>query len=103
MPSTHRQPPGMQIRYVNIYFDPRDAYLSDLDLLRLMQDEIRQGSVDMTDWPEMREKRLCYSIKVTGEFYTSADMYNAALNVVYVWIRYLASDGLPFYRRDVFF
>lgn len=92
----------MQTRYVNIYFDPRDAYLSDIDLLRLMQDEIRQGSADITDWPAMQESRLCYSIEVTGELYAAEDIYNAALDMVYVWIRYLASDGLPFYRRDVF-
>lgn len=92
----------MQIRYVNIYFDPQDAYLSDIDLLRLMQDQITHADADITQWPVMREHRLCYSIAVTGDFHAVGDVYDAALNEVYVWIRYLASDGLPFYRRDVF-
>lgn len=92
----------MQTRYVNIYFDPRDAYLTDIDLVRLMQDEIRQGRVDITSWSVMHERRLCYSIMVTGELFTSEDIYNAALNMVYMWIRYLSSDGLPFSQRYIF-
>lgn len=91
----------MQTRYVNIYFDTQDAYLSDIDLLRLMQDQISHRDADITEWPVMQDSRLCYSIEVTGDFYTEDDIYDAALNEVYVWIRYLASDGLPFYRRDV--
>jgi hypothetical protein len=74
----------MQTRYVNIYFDPRDAYLTDIDLVRLMQDEIRRGRVDITSRSVKHERRLCYSIKVTGELYTSEDMHNAALNMVYM-------------------
>jgi hypothetical protein len=92
----------MQIRYVNIHFDPQDAYLSDIDLLRLIQDKISQGDVKITPWSIMRESRLCYSIKVTGEFHGSGDMCSLALNKVYLWIRYLSADGLPFFRRDIF-
>jgi hypothetical protein len=43
----------MQTRYVNIYFDPRDAYLIDIDLLRLIQDKISQGAVNITSWSTM--------------------------------------------------
>ncbi|KAJ5453492.1 uncharacterized protein N7458_004448 [Penicillium daleae] len=93
---------AMQTWYVNINFAPRDAYLSDIDLLRLMQDKISQGSVSVTLWSEMQESRYCYSIKVTGEFYSPGEIHSAALNKVYLWIRYLASDPLPFFRRDVF-
>lgn len=102
MPSSHHQAPSMQTRYVNIYFDPGDAYLSDIDLLRVIQDKISQGDVKITSWSAIREVRLCYSIKVTGEFYGSGVVCSQALNKVYLWIRYLSSEGLPFFRRDVF-
>lgn len=92
----------MQTRYVNIYFDPQDAYLGDIDLLRLIQDKISQGDVKITSWSVMRESHLCYSIKVTGEFHNSGEMCSQALNKVYLWIRYLSADGLPFFRRDIF-
>lgn len=102
MPSSHHGTLSIQTRYVNIYFDPRDAYLGDIDLLRLIQDKISEGAFNVTSWPAMREFRLCYSIEVTGEFYDSEDVCSLALNKVYLWIRYLSADGLPFLRRDIF-
>lgn len=102
MPSSHRGTLSIQTRYVNIYFDPRDAYLSNIDLLRLIQDKISQGAFHVTSWPAMRESRLCYSIEVTGEFYDFEDVCSLALNKVYLWIRYLSADGLPFFWEDIF-
>ncbi|KAJ5586884.1 uncharacterized protein N7459_002649 [Penicillium hispanicum] len=90
------------VHYVNVFFTYIDGRYDDMYLLRTMQTVVRGDLAIISSRPMMLERPLCCSIEVRGTYTTKREILDAADHQIYLWVRSLPTDGLPFSRREVF-
>lgn len=88
--------------WVNVPLSGADSRLNDIQFLDALVMAIGNRRVTISDQPEMKKRRNCLSIEVTGN--NMAGYYSAAESVVLQWLRDLHHHGrgLPFDRNLAF-
>lgn len=93
--------------WVNVFFDPEDAIMSDMALLKRIQSDLEAHLAVVSDTCLMASRPLCISIAIyISQFADPLDVENKifrdAVAVVQQWMRNVPTQGMPFLRDSLF-